>query len=294
LARADGGAGAIEIPSALIRIVESVDVAAADAGVLDQVCVREGQLVKQGELVAQVDDARLALLAEQAATEAEIAGQTAASDVALRLSQRAHQLAVKNLERAEAVNERVPNSVSRQEIDGLRLTAESTALEIEQADLQQAIARLSSQLKRTQLAVARHDVRRRSITAPLDGMIVHVGKRAGEWVEPGDLLARIVRVDRLRAEGFVSAEDAAGDLGDCPATLHVQLSDRTPVAIPGRVVFVSPEADPVNQQVRVWAEFDNRDAGIRPGLRGRLVIHRPAGSASPGPDGKTIAPGVGQ
>jgi multidrug efflux pump subunit AcrA (membrane-fusion protein) len=42
-------------------------------------------------------------------------------------------------------------------------------------------------------------------------------------------------------------------------------------------VFVSPEVDPVNGQVRVLAEVDNPDGVLRPGLRATMTIGpRPA------------------
>ena len=38
-------------------------------------------------------------------------------------------------------------------------------------------------------------------------------------------------------------------------------------------MFVSPEVNPVNGQVRVWADVDNKQLTLRPGLRGHLAIH---------------------
>ena len=40
----------------------------------------------------------------------------------------------------------------------------------------------------------------------------------------------------------------------------------------GTSIFVDPEIDPVNQQVRIWAEIDNERMQLRPGMRGRLTI----------------------
>jgi multidrug efflux pump subunit AcrA (membrane-fusion protein) len=40
----------------------------------------------------------------------------------------------------------------------------------------------------------------------------------------------------------------------------------------GRVVFVSPEIDPANSQVRIWAEIDNPQLHLRPGLRGVMTV----------------------
>jgi macrolide-specific efflux system membrane fusion protein len=40
----------------------------------------------------------------------------------------------------------------------------------------------------------------------------------------------------------------------------------------GQVVFVSPEIDPVNGQVRVLIEIDNPELTLRPGTRATAVI----------------------
>ena len=37
------------------------------------------------------------------------------------------------------------------------------------------------------------------------------------------------------------------------------------------MVFISPEIDPVNHEVRFWVEFDNSDGDVLPGLRALLT-----------------------
>jgi macrolide-specific efflux system membrane fusion protein len=40
----------------------------------------------------------------------------------------------------------------------------------------------------------------------------------------------------------------------------------------GKIVFVSPEVDPITGQVRIWAEIDNRDGRLRPGQPARMAV----------------------
>ncbi len=40
----------------------------------------------------------------------------------------------------------------------------------------------------------------------------------------------------------------------------------------GHIVFVNPEIDPLNSQVRVWAEVENPDLKLRPGMQATLTI----------------------
>jgi macrolide-specific efflux system membrane fusion protein len=45
----------------------------------------------------------------------------------------------------------------------------------------------------------------------------------------------------------------------------------------GKVIFVDPEIDPINAQVRIWAEVDNQGLRLRPGMRAKMTL------AAPGP-----------
>ena len=63
----------------------------------------------------------------------------------------------------------------------------------------------------------------------------------------------------------------SGELHGRSVKLSVELDGKR-VEFPGKVVFVSPEIDPVNGQVRVWAEIDNKDGRLRPGLPAKMVV----------------------
>ena len=96
-----------------------------------------------------------------------------------------------------------PKSVSQTELDRLRLTAERNRLEIEQAKHVLIVAEMTAQLAQNAVETAESKLDRQTILAPISGMVVQVYRRSGEWVEPGEQVVRILRVDRLRAEGFV-------------------------------------------------------------------------------------------
>jgi multidrug efflux pump subunit AcrA (membrane-fusion protein) len=40
----------------------------------------------------------------------------------------------------------------------------------------------------------------------------------------------------------------------------------------GEIVFVSPEINPVSGQVRVWAEVDNLQGYLKPGMRATMTV----------------------
>jgi macrolide-specific efflux system membrane fusion protein len=216
------------------------------------------------------DDARIAL--KKAEAEATIAESKALNDVDVRFAKKASDVAQAELKRARESVERVERSISKTEMDKLVLEAERCVLAVESAEHEAEIAKQTWQLKKTEVEAAKQVVDRRRITSPLDGVVVEIHRRRGEWVKPGDPVFRLMRIDRLRIEGFVTAEQiAASDVGRA-VTFHHEVPGGSPRVYSGKLVFISPEVDPVNGQIRIWAEVENRDQSLRPGVRGSLVL----------------------
>ena len=263
----------LEAESVLITLIEQVDVPAKELGVLDRVSVSEGQTVDEGAPLAQIDDEDIQVAKRRASQELGIARMQAENDVNVRYAKKSLGVAQAELQRALESAKRYPKSVSESELDRLQLRVQRASLEIEQAQHEMAIAKATRDLKRTELERVDAQLRRRQVLAPVGGVVVQVNRRRGEWVEPGDRIARILRLDRLRAEGFLYVDEVRTELTGCVAELTVRLPGRPRAKFSGNVVFVSPEVDPVNRQVRIWAEFANPRFALRPGLQGRMTIH---------------------
>jgi macrolide-specific efflux system membrane fusion protein len=261
------------IKSALVTVIEEAEIPAKVEGVLSAVEAREGKMIDAGGIVARIEDSEARLTHERAKTEFEIARKQAENDLKIRVARKSADVARAELKRALESVEKYKKSVSETELDRLRLAAERAELEIDQTIHEQETAKLTSRLKEIEMELAQQAVDRRVLASPISGMVVQVNLHQGEWVQAGKTVARVLRVDRLRVEGFVAAESLTGDLGGRRVTLAVNLPGRPGAAFEGAVVFVSPEVNPVNQQLRVWAEVENPKLLLRPGLRGNLTIH---------------------
>jgi len=262
----------IRIDSVVLEVVEQVDVPARYTGVLESLSVREGQLTSAGEVLAELesDETRLAL--ERAEIAWDIARREAESDINVRFAKASLEVARAELRRVTDSVEEYPKAVSQSEIDRLRLTVNRHELEIEQTTLQFDLARLDAKLKENAVRMVKLQLERRIIRAPIDGIVAQVYRRGGEWVEPGGQIVHMLRIDRLRAEGFLDVSLLDGDLVGREAILEIDLPSSPGTTFPGTVVYVSREVDPVNGQVRVWAEVENAGLRLRPGLTGRLMI----------------------
>ncbi|WP_182871089.1 efflux RND transporter periplasmic adaptor subunit [Rhodopirellula sp. JC639] len=262
----------IDVDSVLIRLIDEVDVPARAAGALAAVHVSEGTVVEKGQLLAQIDDTEAQLDHKRATYELDIATRDADNDVAIRSAMKARDYSQKQFERLFRANVDRPRSVSESELEKARLDAQQDAFEVEKAHSELENARTRKSLTANALAMAERNIEVRRIVAPQSGEIAEVLHAAGEWVTPGEKMVRIVSIKRLRAEGFVQADQITRDLKGSPVTVVLRDERGQRQSFSGTVVFVSREIDPVNGQVRIWAEVDNPDGRLQPGHRAGMSI----------------------
>ncbi|MCA9139388.1 MAG: HlyD family efflux transporter periplasmic adaptor subunit [Planctomycetales bacterium] len=263
----------IQADSVLIRLIDQVEVPARAIGSLAEVKVAEGTVVEKGHLLGQIEDTEAELDQRKAQYELDIASHEANDDVAIRSAMKAWTYAQSHYDRLYRADLAQPRSVSESELEKARLEAEQAEFEMEKGKSELEKAKIRKNLTANQLALAQRNVDVRKIVAPLSGEVVEVLRQPGEWVKPGETIFRIVSTKRLRAEGFVQAADVVKDLKGKSVTLEPVDFGKSVQPFTGQIVFVSPEIDPVNGQVRVSAEVANPSGVLRPGLRVKMSIH---------------------
>lgn len=257
--------------SGQIAIAEQVDVPALETGIIGKLTVREGDLVEDGQLLGRLEDRDAVLAFQRAEAEAAIAAEAAKSDVGVRSAKTAHETAKAELARAQEAVEKFNKSISQTEIDRLKLAVDQSKLQIEQAEILQRTARLQYELKSSELAIAKRKLDRHDVHARVTGRVLEVQKHPGEWVEPGRTILRVVRLDRLRCKGFVDPAKLTFDPTGNVVKITIASGQDKPKTINGKLVFVHPEVT-LKSDIEVWAEFDNRDRSIRPGMAAEMEI----------------------
>ena len=263
----------------LVSLVEEAKVPAREAGVLSQLLVREGDVVRRDEVIARIDDSQPQMEKRKATAEHDQALAKAESDVDVRYAVAAEKVAEAELEKAEASNRLSLKAVTEVEVSRLRLAEQKSELGIEQAQLERKLSSHAAASKGVEVDAAEKAIERRQVTAPLDGVVVQVFPHQGEWMQPGDPLARVVRIDKLRVEGYVdSTRWDPEEVRDRPVTVEVKLADSRVEAFQGRIVFTSPLVES-GGDYRVWAEVENRLVPssqtwiLRAGQAATMTIH---------------------
>ncbi|MBT5019492.1 MAG: HlyD family efflux transporter periplasmic adaptor subunit [Planctomicrobium sp.] len=243
---------------------------------------------------------------EKSRTEQKIAEQTSNSDVAVRLAEKSLATAQADMNRALAARAQFAGSVSDAELSRLTYLRDRSQLDIEsaketkaiallqigveqsavataeavlqrlkfeesQASTNQAVERIEYERLRLQLELAETQLHRRKIVAPFTGMVVEQYHHRGEWLEPGEPIFRIVRLDRLVVEGYANSDQIHHSMRGTKVKV-VPISGKSAINVEGTLTFVSPEIDPVNQQVQIRAIVDNSDGHLRSGQAVDMTI----------------------
>jgi multidrug resistance efflux pump len=210
----------------------------------------------------------------------EIAELRSKNDVNIRYATKSSEVLAAELKRSQDAVALVKTAVSKTELDRQRLAVEKAELEIEQAQQDMSEQELNHQLKVNEDARATPAVERRLVRAPISGKVMEVSKSRGEWVDPGNPVFRVVRIDQLRVKGYVNINQIIGVTEGRPATLFIDVPGRPRLEFPGKLAFISLEVNEVNgEQVEVWAEVENKNLLLRPGMHGTLVIQNPTETA---------------
>jgi len=215
------------------------DVSSPVDGIVDEINVERGDLVKKDQVLVQLDSRVELATVAYARRRAEANAQVRANKASAEFSQRRH--------------------------DRVMTLYESKALSFDQmdeTDTQKRLAKLELDRARENLELARLDLARaqaslnqRTITSPVDGVVVERFLSPGESVEEKPIL-RIAQVDPLRVEVIVPV---------------AHIND----IVVGQQAVVAPE-DPINDQYQATVTIVDRVADAASGtFRVRLTVPNP-------------------
>lgn len=267
----------VRIRFCLVSLVDDVQVPAQESGLLISLPAVEGTQVKREDLLAQIDDRKSQMQRQAAMVELQAAQTKANDEIEVHYAEAAYEVAAAEYTQAVEINRRVAGTIPGNELRRLQLTQHRSRLQIDRSQLDLKVARMTAEVNQAAVKSAEEEIRRRQILSPVDGVVVSVHRHAGEWVNAGDTVLRVVRMDQLWIEGFVSSDEFdPGEIANRPVTVQVALARGRVMEFPGKVVFVSPLVQAGNKY-RVRAEVPNRQENgywlLRPGVTAEMTIH---------------------
>ncbi len=240
-----------------------INMAAAEMGTLAAVLVKEGHVVKAGDLLARLDDEVLQASLEVAAAGMEAKGELESATTSLELKKIEQQKLTELFGRQHA---------SQQELDRVR-----GEVKIASAKLQSVTEELD--IRRLEHARIQAQLNQRQIRSTIDGVVIDVRKDKGEFVSPSDpVVVRVVQLDPLLV--VFSVPVAKRDQVKAGQTVAMAVGEAG-AAAQGEVEFVSPTADPSSGSFRLKVRLPNADGQWHGGEKAILLLDKVLPSQPP-------------
>ena len=259
-------ASPVNVPDALeavgsVRALQTSQLSSETTGTITQIRVHEGDRVRRGEVLVQLDQAAPAAALERAvATELAAANELVAAEADLSLAE-------STLTRYQTLYDK--QIISRQQFDEIKARQQS-------ALAHRDLARSSQQQSKAAVAEARAALDFTRVLAPFDGIVAERKLDPGALASPGVPILTLEDVTHYRLEANVNENDLR----------FVRLGQQVPVSIDvlgdatlnGRVAQIVPAADPASRSFIVKVELPvNKE--LRSGLFGHAQFSRGQKSA---------------
>ena len=267
---------AIPNTKVMISAIDEIDLPAREAGVIAELSVQMGVSVTKGQLLALLDDDDVLVRINMAKTDLAMARAEAESEASVKEADALVKIAEAEYENSKEIDKQLDDAVSLFELRRLSATAERSRYRAEVTRVDQIIAELTLAARESQLERIQVEQKRRRVVSPINGVVVRKFRDAGEWVNVGAPVVRLVRMDRLRAEALVDSDEfAPADLLGKTMNLNVRIKKNVVRQVRAIVTFASPEVSSGGRFV-IYAEFENpKENGVwvvRPGLSATAEI----------------------
>ncbi len=275
------------IRHAVVSLKDFVQVPAMQAGVLkklelineegETVTVKEGVVVRKDSLLGKLDDRDAAARQRAAQLDYEVAkGEGEKAVLAIAAADKTVEVALVEVEETANVNAAAPGAIPKTQQRRQELTRDRSAIEAEVARHDKLGAEKTADLRQAQVDVASLNLDHHQIRSPIDGEVVQVYRKVGEWVSPGDPLLRIINLETLRVEGFLKVDDyLRQDIVGQPVVVEIKLPRGRVERFESTITYISPLVQ-ASGDFRVVCEVENRQSNgywvMWPGMDAEMTI----------------------
>jgi RND family efflux transporter MFP subunit len=243
------------VASGPIVVEHQVDVAAQRDGVLSQIHADVGTVVKEGQILARLDDLQItadleAARAKTRSTEADLHNWESEAKVLQSDYERARKMWDAEL-------------ITKEQLEHAQFKAESDKWEIKRAEEllvnnQRMERSLELEMEKTQ------------IRSPFSGIVARRYIRAGQQVNKGDRMFWVTASSPLQVK-FTLPERLLGKVRT-GQFVEVITVDSTGTPFQARVIEISPVIDPASGTIEVLAQLVGPTGDLRPGMATQIRL----------------------
>ncbi len=255
-AKISGSQDNLYLENCQISFIDDIMLPAQESGVISLLCVKEGDSIKAGTVVGKIDDELFQQILQQAKLRYELAADAAEDSLAIEAAEKKYNVAAIEARKTSDLADKG----SKSESDRLMAiyTMEIAALERDKAVREQKKAGLEKQLEESKFLEAKKHVEGHILQSEFDASVIKIMKKPQEYVQKGEAVMRIARMDRLWVQGAIEINDLnPEEVRGKRVTVTVQRAHDETATFDGVITNVGLERQGLTRYM-VKAEVQNR------------------------------------
>lgn len=255
-AKISGSQDNLYLENCQISFIDDIMLPAQESGVISLLSVKEGDSIKAGTVVGKIDDELFQQILQQAKLRYELAADAAEDSLAIEAAEKKYNVAAIEARKTSDLADKG----SKSESDRLMAiyTMEIAALERDKAVREQKKAGLEKQLEESKFLEAKKHVEGHILQSEFDASVIKIMKKPQEYVQKGEAVMRIARMDRLWVQGAIEINDLnPEEVRGKRVTVTVQRAHDETATFDGVITNVGLERQGLTRYM-VKAEVQNR------------------------------------
>ena len=255
-AKISGSQDNLYLENCQISFIDDIMLPAQESGVISLLSVKEGDSIKAGTVVGKIDDELFQQILQQAKLRYELAADAAEDSLAIEAAEKKYNVAAIEARKTSDLADKG----SKSESDRLMAiyTMEIAALERDKAVREQKKAGLEKQLEESKFLEAKKHVEGHILQSEFDASVIKIMKKPQEYVQKGEAVMRIARMDRLWVQGAIEINDLnPEEVRGKRVTVTVQRAHNETATFDGVITNVGLERQGLTRYM-VKAEVQNR------------------------------------
>lgn len=258
-----------------VKFIDDIRLPAKETGVIKSLPVKEGDFVAAGKTVGQIDDEMYQQMYTQAEMRYKMALDVAQDETAKSAAEKKYKVA--GIEAKKTLRLWQSGSRSDSELQMAQYSADIAGLEIQKAELEMRRANMEASLEMSKMTEVKTRIERHTLKTDFDAYVIEIFKKPQEFVNVGEEVMRIARMDKLWVQGILDIQDLnPHEALNRPVTVTVDLARGETTTFQGKIVNVALERQS-SQHYMVKAEVENRPVAghwiLQPFSEVRMRIH---------------------
>ena len=274
--------GWLEFSNCPVFVIDSLDIPAQENGIIAKLDLQVNQEIEANQPLGGLDQSAAVLEESLASKQAQVAIAAAMDDHDLKFAQLLVEEAAIALNSYEQINSR--GSATDAEMRSKRLSVAQAELKVQHARQTTDQLKLKARLAQASVVAASERLNRLKFVAPFAGSISEIFHHQGEWVQMGQPIVRLSRLDELRVDVYVPIQSVdVASLVNAPVVISARRAGMDTAQFSGRVTHYDPSVSSTGD-VRIHATIQNQRVNghwlLLPGMTASMKIQPSSGPHS--------------